>query len=45
MKTNTPIRAEVKTQQRRARLWARIVPASRVVNNYTGRILHVGTAY
>ena len=29
----------------RARLWARIVPASQIVKPYTGVIRHVGKAY
>ena len=45
MKTTSPIRTEVKSQQRRARLWALIVPASQIVKPYTGVIRHVGTAY
>jgi hypothetical protein len=41
----TTIRTEVKKQLRRARLWARIIPASQIVKPYTGVTRHVGTAY
>ena len=39
------IRTEVKNQQRRARIWARIVQASKVVQAHAKITHHVGTAY
>ena len=45
MKTTNPIKVEVRQQQRRARLWAHITPASQIVKPYTGVTRHVGTAY
>lgn len=41
----TTIRTVTKAQQRRARLWAHVTPASQIIKKDTGVIRHVGTAY
>lgn len=39
------IKTLVRQQHRRARLWAKVVPASKIAKPYTGVIRHVATAY